>query len=304
MSVYHSTMLSKRLLAILTLLFLGLGFASMGVASRWMNEGFGNFTQVFLRVLGAFILITIIFWRDISWRKIFRLGLRDWLILLAIGTLGYAVMVYTITKAALLTNLVSVSVLYSTVPFWVYFYGLALSRQKFSWFIAGLLIISSWAIGMIASGNLVPHFGQFGLGEILALAAAAFDAVWYMGIKLMEGKLNSREITVVALAIASISTFFMRQILGEPFSFSAFTNWHVVAALIFDILQNGWVTPLMAFSLKHIDEVVATQILLVENIYALCWGYFLYGETIGVIQALGVAIIITSVYLMNKIQTS
>jgi len=297
-------MFSKRALAFLSLLFIALGFAAMGVASRWMDEGLGNFTQVFLRVFGALILVTIIFHKQVSWKRIFHLKPKDWMILIAIGTLGYAVMIYSITRAALLTNLVSVSVLYSTVPFWVYLYGLILSRQKFSWRAAGLLVVSSWGIGMIASGQLLPNLGKFGLGEWLALAAAAFDAVWYMGIKLLEGKLNSREITVGALAIASISTFIMKTWLGEPFSFSVFSNWHVLSALTFGILQNGWVTLLMAFSLKYVDEVVATQIMLIESIYAIGFGYFLYAEIISPVQALGTLIIIASVYLMNKLQTT
>jgi len=297
-------MFSKKTLALLSLLFIALGFAAMGVASRWMAEGLGNFTQVFLRVIGALVLVGILFRREVSWKKIFRLRFGEWLILFAIGTLGYAVMIYSITRAVLLTNLISVSVLYSTVPFWVYIYGLFLARQKFSWKAALLLVISSWGIGMIASGQLVPHIGSFGLGEWLALAAAAFDAVWYMGIKLLEGKLNSKEITVSALAIASISTLFMAIVMREPFSFMAFTNWHVVSALIFGILQNGWVTLLMAYSLKYIDEVVATQIMLIESIYSMCFGYFLYGETIGPIQALGTVTIIGSVYLMNKVQST
>jgi drug/metabolite transporter (DMT)-like permease len=297
-------MFSKRALAFLSLLFIALGFAAMRVASRWMDEGLGNFTQVFLRVFGALILVTIIFHKQVSWKRIFHLKPKDWMILIAIGTLGYAVMIYSITRAALLTNLVSVSVLYSTVPFWVYLYGLILSRQKFSWRAAGLLVVSSWGIGMIASGQLLPNLGKFGLGEWLALAAAAFDAVWYMGIKLLEGKLNSREITVGALAIASISTFIMKTWLGEPFSFSVFSNWHVLSALTFGILQNGWVTLLMAFSLKYVDEVVATQIMLIESIYAIGFGYFLYAEIISPVQALGTLIIIASVYLMNKLQTT
>lgn len=276
----------------------------MGVASRWMAEGLGNFTQVFLRVFGALILVGVIFRKEVSLKKIFRLGLREWGILLAIGVLGYAVMIYSITRAVLLTNLISVSVLYSTVPFWVYIYGLVLARQKFSWKAASLLVLSSWGIGMIASGELIPKLGQFGLGEWLALAAAAFDAVWYMGIKLLEGKINAKEITVSALSIASITTLVMAVLLKEPFSFTVFSNWHVVSALAFGILQNGWVTLLMAFSLKYVDEVVATQIMLIESIYATCFGYFLYSETVGLVQALGALTIVISVYLMNRLQTA
>ncbi len=295
---------SKKILAIATLIFLALGFASMGVASRWMNEGLGNFTQVCLRVFGAFILLNVLFRKQISYKKIWRLHTRSWIILFAIGILGYAVMIYTITKAALLTDLVSVSVLYSTVPFWVYLYGLFLARQKFSWKVAGLLVISSWGIGLIASGDLLPRLGQFGLGEWLALSAAAFDAVWYMGIKLLENKLNSKEISIMALGIATISTFIMALLLRESFDFSAFTNWHVVTALTFGILQNGWVTPLMAFALKYIDEVAATEIMLGESVFSLLFGYLLYHETINPIQAFGGLVIIAAVYLMNKIQAT
>lgn len=294
----------NRTLAIISLVFLSLGFASMGVASRWMAEGFGNMSQVSLRILGAFILTSIFFYRDISWKKILGANPKTWLVLLAVGILGYAGMVYTITVGALTTKLLHVAVLYSTVPFFVYLGSLLISREKPRLIVVVLLLASIWGVGSLTSGSLLPSLTGFGKGEFYVLVSAAFDAVYFLGLKGLQDRLNSREIAATTLLIGGLSAAVLSFYLGETIDFSVLSNWHVSGALAFGILQNIWVPLLTMYAFKYINEVVATQFFLLENFFALAFGYFLYQESANLTQLIGAAIIVTSVYFMNKVQTT
>ena len=58
------------------------------------------------------------------------------------------------------------------------------------------------------------------------------------------------------------------------------------------------------FAFTHINEVIATQIFLIENFFALIFGYLLYGELVNIYQLAGAGVIIASIYMMNQVETS
>lgn len=295
-------MFSNRVLAIASMFFVSLGYVFMNVASRWMNLGIPPMTQVYLRIFGALFLIGFFFRRDISYRKIFSLSVKDWFALILMGVFGYGLMIYTITQGALLTTLLSVSVLYSTVPFWVYLFGIFLFRRPWRWDVVALILLSIWGVGLLAGGSWLPIPSDFGLGERYVLVSAIFEAVWFVGIKFIEKKLNSRELTLISLAIAGLTCLTISLLMGESFSLSAFSNWRVATGLVFGTLSNIWVPLLTVFALKYLDEVFATQLFLFENIFALFIGWVFYGEKVGLLAMAGASAVISSVYLMNKRQ--
>lgn len=295
-------MFSKKTLAVFSLVFMAFGFALMGIASRWMAEGFGNMTQVALRTLGAFVLTAIIFYQQISWKKIINSGAKTLSILTLIGVLGYAGMVYSITVGALTTKLINVAVIYSTLPFFVYLGGLVMWQRKVSKPIIGFLLLSVWGVAILTSGSILPTLAGFGKGEIYVLAATIFEAIYFIGLKLLDKQLNSREIAVASLLIGGLAALAMSILLGEPLNLSAFANWHVTSALIFGILQNVWVPLLIMFAFAHINEVIATQLFLLESFFSLLLGYFLYSEVVSIFQLGGAGLIIVSVYYMNKLE--
>lgn len=276
----------------------------MGVASRWMSEGFGNMTQVALRIIGATILTSLVFYKQISWKRIINSGTKTLSTLIVIGFLGYAGMVYFITLGSLTTKLLNVAVLYSTVPFFVYLGGLLVWKRQIQFRVILLLLASIWGVGILTSGNILPSISGFGRGELYVLASAIFEAIYFIGLKKLDGKLNSREITVASLLVGGISALVISRLLGEPLSFSGLANWHVSTALVFGILQNIWVPLLTMFAFTHINEVVATQLFLLENFFALVFGYLLYNEIVNIYQIGGAGVIVASVYLMNQVETA
>jgi len=253
----------------------------------------------------AMVVTIAIFPKSIRWRKIAALSFRDWLILLMMGVVGYGFMVYAITKGALITSLLNVSVLFSTVPIFVYLLGVIFLRRELRYLILILLSISIWGIGVLSSGQLLPSLSHFGVGDWWVLLSALFEAIWYLGIRLMENKLNSREMTVIAQLIATITLFILAIKSGESFPvLSNFYSWQVLLGLLVGVVMNVLAPLVTIYAFKHLDEVFATQLFLSENIFALFVGYFFYGETIGFISLLGAGVVVASVYTMNKYQST
>ena len=208
-------------------------------------------------------------------------------------------------RLASLEHDVNVSVIFSTVPIFVYLLAIIFLKRKWRYLVTGVLIISIWGVGVLSSGQLIPTLSSFGIGDFWVLLAAFFEAIWYLGIKLMENKLNSREITVIAQGIACITIFMLALRIGESLpQFSDFQSWQVIAGLLIGVLMNIIAPLLTIFAFKHLDEVFASQLFLSENIFALFVGYFFYGEMIGLISLLGAGIVVASVYKMNKLQTN
>ena len=298
-------MISSRTVSILSLVGVSLGYGLLSVAARWLGTTFGLYTQVYLRIFMAMVVTIAIFPKSIRWRKIAALSFRDWLILLMMGVVGYGFMVYAITKGALITSLLNVSVLFSTVPIFVYLLGVIFLRRELRYLILILLSISIWGIGVLSSGQLLPSLSHFGVGDWWVLLSALFEAIWYLGIRLMENKLNSREMTVIAQLIATITLFILAIKSGESFPvLSNFYSWQVLLGLLVGVVMNVLAPLVTIYAFKHLDEVFATQLFLSENIFALFVGYFFYGETIGFISLLGAGVVVASVYTMNKYQST
>jgi len=298
-------MFSPRTTSIVALVGVSLGYGLLSVAARLLGTSFGIFTQVYVRIFIALIFTYCIFRRDLRWHKLKSLSLSSWLVLLLMGVVGYGLMVYSITKGALNTTLLNVSVIYSTVPLFVYLLGLIFLRRPWRYLILGLLLVSVWGVGVLSSGQLLPSLSRFGVGDYWVLLSALFEGIWYLGIRLIENKLNSREITFITQAIASVVIFVLAITQGESLpTLSSFMSWSVAIGLTIGVFMNV-ISPLVTiYAFKYLDEVFASQLFLSENIFALVVGYLFYGEMVGFVSLLGAGVVISSVYVMNKLQTT
>ena len=157
---------------------------------------------------------------------------------------------------------------------------------------------------MLVSGRFFPSLNHFGVGDTWVIISALFEAIWYLGIRLLAGKLNSREITLIAQAIASAVVFALAMAYGEALpTFADFATWQVSLGLFLGGAINVIAPLLTIFAFKYLDEVFATQLFLSENIFSLIVGYFFYGEMIGLVSVLGAGVVVACVYSLNKLQT-
>ena len=292
---------STRNLSIGFLVIVSAAYTLLSVGSRLLSEGFQPMTQVYMRVALGTLALLVLLRKNIRWNNFRGLSMRDSWILLSMGTLGYSVAVYFITLGALNAKLVNVAIIFASVPFFSYVYAAVFLKKPFDIKLTALLLISLIGISFVATKSFIPHLATFGIGEWFTLLATATMAWFYVGRKLLSTRLNTSEITVAVMTIAVLSGIGLAYIRKETFSLTAFTNPHVLLGLAIGGFMNALVNPIEIFAFKHLDAVIGSQILLLENVFALIIGYLIYAETITLPELVGGLIVVTCVYVSNRL---
>lgn len=295
--------MSKRSWAIVSLVMVGLGYSLMSVATRWLAIAFEPMTQVYMRQVLAAVVASVMWRKQVSWKKYLGITKLDLVGLLLMGLVGYGLLVYFVTIGALNTTLLNVSLLYSTVPFWVGIFGFLFYRKKLGVKKALLIIFSMYGVGVVASGRLLPAIDSFGMGELFTVLAAMCAAWYVLGRKMLSNRLNDKEIALASMVIAAVSTVVMAGLLGEPFAGSGWwQNSYVVGGLVIGGVLNIVATYLEVFAFRILDGVFGAQLLLSENVWALLLGIWLYQEMPSWVQGVGAVLIIGAVYQMNRLE--
>ena len=293
--------ISTRSLSVGFLIIVAASYTLLSVGSRLLAEGFQPMTQVYMRVTLGTLALVVLLWKNLRWHHMGRTPTRDLLILLSMGTLGYSVAVYFITMGVLNAKLVNVAVIFATVPFFSYLYAYIFLRKPFNPNLTALLLVSLFGISVVASKSFIPALGSFGSGEWYSILATATMAWFYVGRKMLSAHLNTSEITIFVMCIAAVSGLGIAVLRGETFALSAFTNPHVLLGLAIGSLMNALVNPIEIFAFEHLDAVLGSQILLLENVFSLIAGYLLYAETLTGTEIIGGCIIVGSVYIANRL---
>lgn len=291
-----------RNLAIASLVATALLFALLSIATRLLDRGMGHLTQVYMRVGLATLLACLVFAPKLDLvRKIPAIPGKDWIALLVMGTLGYSIAVYFITRGSIEAKLVNVSVIYSTLPFFVYLNSIVLFKAKLSARTVAILAAGLYGVAVVSAKSFVPALSGFGRGEIFVIASAVTSAAFFTARKVMSDHLNNQETTVMVMAIATVSTVILATVAREPLpALSAFSDPLILTGLAIGIIGNILANWFEMFAFRVLNEVYASQILLSETVFAVILGFFLYGETVLPVELAGSAIIVGSVYLANR----
>jgi len=292
--------LSQKQKAILALCGVACSYALLGVTVRLMNVGFGPFTQVYLRIGLSFILTLIFFYKKIDFSKFFKITIRDWLILIAMGTLGYGFAVDFVTLGILHTKLLNAAVIASTTPFFVLFYTLLLFQKSFRISLLLYLIISFYGVFIIATGSFIPALAGFGNGDLFVLIFAALSGIYVVGRKMLSALLNDAEIAVIVMCFAFFSSLICAVIAHEDLQLSGFFITTATIGLVLGGIFNLAATMLQNFGFSKLNAVVGSQILLLQNIFSAVFGFLLYNEVISQIELVGALLVLVGIWLYLK----
>jgi len=282
------------------LVFVAFGYALLNIASRLMGEELEPMTQVYLRIGIGSLVALIVFRKKIEIRKFVKLSIKDWLILLFLGTIAYSIGVYFVTLGTLNTSLFNVSVIYSTIGIFVYIYSLIFLKSRFKMLILLLVLLSFLGIVFISGNSFVPKFDEFGIGSIYVLISAMCMAFFSIGRKLITKDLNNQEITVSTMIIAFITSLIIAILKGEAFPVIADFTAPVLVGLLIGSFFNIVSTYFESYAFEHIDVVFGNQLLLTESLFSVVIGILLYSEYPGIPQIVGALLILISVYISNK----
>lgn len=270
----------------------------MGVFARYLGTSFDLFEQTYLRIGVAFVLGLVLFARSITFKKLRILPRKDLLVLFFRAICLYTGVVL-FTEGLLHTKLGNASFV-AALPLLPVF-GYFLLKEKIK--IRTILYILVGFVGIVLIG--VQDFTQlsFGYGELMALLSViAFD-LSYVGRRWHSDHLNDKESAVVMFAIGAIFLFISSIIAGESLPMgSEFTPW-IIGTLIVAALFNVLNLYLTNYGFRRVKVAVAGNILTLETVIALTYSVFLFHEVPVVRELIGSALVLWSVWEVNKTES-
>lgn len=278
-----------------SLVILALMFASMGIFARYLSHGFTIFQQVYLRIFAALVLCLVVFRKQLDIRKLSQINKREWSVLVGRGVLLYGLGVPLLSEALLETKYGSVSFV-SSLPF-IALFGVVLFKEKLTLLKSFLIIMAVVGVGLIAVAD--PHqLLHWGRGEVLALLAGAFVSLSYVARRWHSDLLNNQEMTTIMLLFGAIASLLFSVGLSEGIP----RNWTWGIALVVALAGAANIINLLLtnYGFARVSNVLASNILTLQVLFAVIIGYVLYSESLGPREWAGGLLIVASVILMNK----
>lgn len=283
---------------ILALILVSAMFASMGIFARIMQTGFALFEQTYLRMAVAFLLGFLFFNKDLHLQKLSKVPLRDWALLIIRSFSNYIAGVILFTVAVFNTTLGNVSLI-QALPF-VALLGVFFLNEKLSTGKILFLLLSFVGVTIMSINNMSDIF-VWGKGQSLSLISAFFFSFAYVSRRWQTDYLNNKEMTQIMLFFAVIflvigSLFFNE---GLPIS-----GWSlpITLALITSAVFNVLVLFLINFGFEHVKPLLASNLLTLEGLFAITFGFILFKEVPMAKDLIGGILIISSVIGMNYLE--
>jgi drug/metabolite transporter (DMT)-like permease len=198
----------------------------------------------------------------------------------------------------LYTSVANSSLLVNLAPVFVTLIGWLLWRWTVSRRFLAALVIAVLGMGVLAGPNFA-DFGRQLMGDGLAVLAGIFYAGYLLAIKI------ARDAGMPTLPLMAWSTTITAVILlpaavlsPQPFLPLTLIGWGVLIALalVTQILGQG----LIAYALAHLPASLSSLTLLIQPVTAVLFAWILFGESLGIVQFAGGAIVLTGIWLARR----
>lgn len=281
-----------------SLVLLAFIFASMGIFIRYLQYDFTILQQVYLRIFTAFVIGLLLFYKDLHFQKIFKISRKEWLLLFLRAVTLYLFGIALLSQAYTQTLYSNVSFI-GALPMTALF-GFILLKEKISLKKIFYILIGFLGVIIIAVKDY-SHLFIWGQGELFALISTVAFAFSYIFRKWQSDLLNNKEISVIIFFIGSVLLFvtslLFREGLPHIASFSSFTLLIIFLAGLFNV-ANLFLTN---YGFQKVEAVLASNILMLESLFAVVIGYLFFREIPLTKDFIGGALILCSAYMMNKI---
>jgi drug/metabolite transporter (DMT)-like permease len=158
------------------------------------------------------------------------------------------------------------------------------------------VVVATLGILLVAhAGNA---FRAFGLGDVSALLAAFFVAIYaLLGRRLRTGGMSTSCYTAYVYTVATVTSLFMLAAFNvQPFL--AYDAQNIVAIIALGVVPTGLGHTLYNYALGSVKTVTANILPLMEPIIASLFAVFLFAETPTIVQTAGYALILLAVLIV------
>ena len=139
---------------------------------------------------------------------------------------------------------------------------------------------------------------SFGKGELFSLVSTMCFSLSYVAHKWQSKYLTDKEITQILLAMGTVVLFGTSVLLGEKLPI---VNWELLSilSLLMTGLLNAVNIYLINYGFRHVHAVLASNILMLESIFALVLAIIFYREFPNLKELVGGIVIIASVTCLS-----
>ena len=285
---------TKWLVALITLSAI---FALMGIFWRYFSADFETFQQVYMRTTVACLLLTIVFYRSINFKKYFALEKKEWWLIFLRWAFNY-IWVVLFTYGVIHTSLANVSAITlfpSTTIFSIIFLWERLGLQKSIWVglsLGGLFLIWGTDVNM----NLW-KWELFALGWDILFWLSYITRRWHSDI------LSNREIALSMIWAWTIVVFLISILIWEWIpNFEVLGSMNTTTMLLFGWIFNALIIVLLNYGFSKASWILSERILALEVVFALVFWILIYAEFPNKFEILGMAVIIASMFWIQVIE--
>ena len=222
---------------------------------------------------------------------------RQTVILAALGGMFFAFDVALFNSAILLTSATSTTLIANSTPIWVGLASWLIFRElpplKF-WIGLGVILVGTTAL---VGGDMV-HSATLGYGHILAIASSAWYAAYIMTTHRVRATTDTLTLTTIAVAASALTLGVVCLVTGAPFGGYSTRSWGALVALGLVSQVGGYLA--ITYTLGHLRATVTSASLLAQAPLTALIAIPLLGERLSPVQAVGGALVLGGVYVVNR----
>lgn len=244
-----------------------------------------------------FALAALLFWALIALRGGIRISRRDALAGLALGAAGYASQAGCYFAALRRIDASLLSLLIYTFPAIVAVAAVALGRERPDARRAAALVLASAGIALVVAGAGAGALDP--LGAALGLAAAVVYSAYILVGDGISGRVDPRTLSALVCTGAAVTLTIASAALGDlrPGALTA-AGWGWLAALA--AVSTVGAISLFFAGLRRTGPTAASILSTVEPLVTVVLAFAIFGETLGIVQTLGGALVLGAVVTLAR----
>lgn len=276
-------------------------FGLTAIFARYLGTSTELFEQWYLRYGIMLLLSFLIFYRYVNFRKFLRLPIKEWGIILFRAAIGsvLAVALYTLAAEQAKIGVVALmQVLPSTALLGILLFHERVSKARAATILLAFLGASTVVV------NSLSDLADINMGAVWSLVSGILFSLQFVTRKWHSNKLNDQELTVAIIAAGFAMNYLLSLVLYHRF-FVPTAQLDVQFILILLVAGCLGVANifLINYGFKRVSAVIAGNILALELVFGMLFGFVIYHELLSLREIIGGLIILGAVIMTNQLNS-
>lgn len=268
----------------------------MGVFIRLLEKKMGDFQQIYIRMIVGFFVGLFLYWRNLSFSKLKKINIKEWMLLFFRSFCFYVVGVVLFVKAYIEGKFSTVAFI-QALPVSAIL-GFIVFKEKIT-IKRTLLVLFAFLGVVLVSVEDFSNLFVWGKGEIYSLISIIGFGIAFVSRRWHTKLLNDKEIALIMIFLSVGTIFILSLSKGEtPIVWKDFVLFD-----FFCILAGGLINTfnLLFYNVgfKNLPSVTASNLLATEAVFALIVSMIFYREYPDWVQLAGGIVIILTAILIN-----